>query len=161
LEEILFASAPSFFDYMDASTFKSRLLSATVTMMRRRTIKTQRHTRQRILLKVLGKEKFVIVRQLVQNIKDVKIQATLTKCLVENALARKEKEGCAPLQKSNNAIVAPVQQLFFNTSLINSFDLASVKAIPRLDWDFMIEQAERNLKAFKEWELEHCKHELN
>lgn len=154
LEANLFRSAPSFRHYVDASTFKSRLLLASRTFMRRRMLQTRRHTRHKQLVEALGNDKFIVVRKLIQKIKDMKLQAMLKGSLVSCPQTENKNQGQFPLLTSHGAMAEPVRVLFFNTSLINCFESASVETIPNLDWDSMIEQAESNLNAFKQWELE-------
>jgi hypothetical protein len=123
--------------------------------MRRRMLKTQRHTRHKQLVEVLGNDRFIVVSKLIQKIKDVKLQAMLKGSLVSCCPRTENKnQGQFTLLNSHGAMTEPVRMLFFSTSLINSFESASVETIPTLDWDSMIEQAESHLNAFRQWELE-------
>jgi hypothetical protein len=154
IEKQLFRSAQSFRHYADASTFKSRLLLASMTLIRRRIKKSQKQSRQEVLQQVLGNERFLVVQQIVQIIKDLKIQALMKGSLNTAIQSAKQKESSIPMMKAQGNIPQPARSLFFNTAIVTSFETASVSLIPSLDWDSMIRDAQENIKAFKEWELE-------
>jgi hypothetical protein len=154
LEANLFQSAPSFRHYIDASTFKSRLLLASLTLLRRRMAKAKRLVRHKTLVQVLGNEKFDVVCRIVQDVKDIKIQAFLKGSISRNLNAGNKKEENFPLLYHHGGMPPPVKALFFRTPLISSFELSPTVAIPNLDWDLMIDQANYNITAYKHWEQE-------
>ena len=156
LEQQLFRSSPSFRHYVDASTLKSRLLLASMTIIRKRMKKSQSQSRNEVLLQVLGQERLHVVQQIVQTIKDMKIQALMKGSLNGNIHAKstQNESSSYPMIKSQGSIPQPARALFFNTTIVTSFESASVSLIPTLDWDSMIRDAQDNINAFKEWELE-------
>jgi hypothetical protein len=69
LEQLLFQSSSSFAEYSDLSTLENRMrLELTVKLQRRLTMSTKQN-RTRILIRILGKKKFIRVQDLVVKIK--------------------------------------------------------------------------------------------
>jgi hypothetical protein len=117
--------------------------------------KTQQQSRKEVLLQVLGKERLCLVQQIVQTIKEMKMQALINGSLNgrKQSVIQNHESSCLMI-KSQGSILQPARVLFFNTAIVNSFDAASVSLIPTLDWDSMIRDAQVNINTFKEWEQE-------
>ena len=117
--------------------------------------KSQSQFRNEIILQVLGQERLHMVQKIFQTIKDMKIQALMKGSLNGTIHASTPNESSSyPMIKSQGSIPQPARALFFNTAIVTSFESASVSLIPTLDWDSMIRDAQDNINAFKEWELE-------
>jgi hypothetical protein len=80
LEQHLYKTAPSFRDYADLKTLKSRIRLITVTLLRRRLRKRQKPTRDESLHQVLGKERFVQVKDLVSEVKRLRLERLASEC---------------------------------------------------------------------------------
>jgi hypothetical protein len=140
---------------VDASTLKSRLLLASMTLIQKRMKRTQQQSRKEVLLQVLGKERLCLVQQIVQTIKEMKMQALMNGSLNgRKQSVIQNHESSYLMIKSQGSIPQPARVLFFNTAIVNSFDAASVSLIPTLDWDYLIRDAQVNINTFKEWEQE-------
>jgi hypothetical protein len=113
--------------------------------MKRRWNIYQGPKRDELLKEALGKERYTTASQLMLEVKEFKHAMLTRKCLF------KYKIGSSSGQQS---IPYPVRLLFFQTSLIKSYETASLDSVTSLDWNSMIAQAKQNIQSYKEWELE-------
>jgi hypothetical protein len=141
LEQFLFQSSSSFSNYSDLSTLESRMcLELTVKLQRRLTMSTKR-SRTQILIRTLGKEKYIRLRDLVCEIKLEKNKKVATmKC-----------SGGVCSIPFRGSLPRPVRDLFFETALLDAFERSSLERIATFDWNVLMTNAEDNLRAYKVW----------
>ena len=141
LERFLFQSSSSFAAYSDLSTLENRIrLELTVKLQRRLTMSTKRN-RAQILMKCLGREKYVRVQDLVGEIKSEKNKKVATmKC-----------SGGVCSIPFRGSLPRVVRDLFFETALLDAFERSSLEKVATFDWDVLMINAEDNLRAYKAW----------
>ena len=134
LEQFLFQSSSSFAVYSDLSTLENRIrLELTVKLQRRLTMSTKRN-RTQILVKTLGRGKYIRVQDLVREIKLEKNKKVATmKC-----------SGGVCSIPFRGSLPQVVRDLFFETALLDAFERSSLEKIATFDWDVLMTNAEDN-----------------
>jgi hypothetical protein len=162
LEQHLYKTAPSFRDYADLKTLKSRIRLITVTLLRRRLRKRQKPTRDESLHQVLGKERFFQVKDLVSEVKRLRLERLASECSGFGCRQKRRDDTCVrtPSSKSQETISWPMRCLFFKTTLVEAFESAPVNRIGELNWDAMMEEARFNVQSYIRWEKETSCQEL-
>lgn len=158
LEQHLFKTAPSFREYSNSTkTLDSRLRLVLTSLLRRRLRKAQKVLRIDVMRQHLGEEGYHTVEQLVHEVKQLRLERLSRDC------AKCNRDGSCPLRPGHNAFFSgavpqPVRELFFNTSLMQSFEYAPAEKISELDWFSMIEQTRTNIQRYNEWGSESTRH---
>ena len=152
LEQLLFKTAPSFREYADTKTLKSRIRLLTVSLLRRRMKKRQGQNRGEVLEATLGVKRLAEVTTLVQDVKQLRLERTSQGCLQceGNALCTLPTERTAPFA-AQKQIPSSVRSLFFETSLVHAFDSAPLERLPQLDWETMIDEARNTIRRYNDW----------
>jgi hypothetical protein len=152
LEQLLFKTAPTFRDYANTKTLKSRIRLLTVSLLRRRLKKRQIPSREEALKSSLGAELFLEVWQLSREVKLLRLNRISLNCQScrGNEMCTLPSERPLPF-KAQEQLPVPVRSLFFETDLVQAFDSAPVDRIPQLDWKTMIEQARNSIRLYNDW----------
>ena len=152
LEQLLFKTAPSFREYADTKTLKSRIRLLTVSLLRRRMKKRHVQTRGEALRAALGVERLVEVTELVHTVKQLRLVRTSWGCrrCENDALCILPKENASSFTPQEQ-VPPPVRSLFFETALVQAFDNAPVERVLQLDWETMIDQARYNIRRYNSW----------
>lgn len=153
----MFKTAPSFREYSDTKTLDSRLRLVLASLLRRRLKKAQKVSRTDVLRQHLGEEGYRTLEQLVHEVKQLRLERLSRDC------AKCKRDGTCSIRPGQNAFFSgevpqPVRELFFNTSLVQSFDYAPAEKISELDWSRMIEETRTNIQRYNEWESESTRH---
>lgn len=145
LEEMLFRSANTFSAYQDMSTLESRIRIVVTVKLQRRMMQAKRNitARQQALQKCLQEANYSKAANLVQEIQLAKNKKVATMKCSGGQCSRG-----GPSFKENFPLA--VRNLFFNTALIDAFEKAPVQRLSSLDWDTLIQVAEKNLDEYKE-----------
>jgi hypothetical protein len=140
LEEMLYRSTSSFYEYQDLSTLESRIrIVVMVKLQRRMQTKNSKAFRTKVLQRCL-QSNYLKASELVRAIQLAKNEKVSTmKCTGGT---------CSLPFRENFPLV--VRNLFFDTALIDAFDKTPVERIPSLDWNGLIDIAEKNFKAYHE-----------
>jgi hypothetical protein len=163
LEQHLYKTAPSFRDYADIKSLKSRIRLVTVALLRRRLKKRQQPTREESLQQELGEERFGQVKKLVLEVKRLRLELMASECSSSVCCRQKQRDetcGRTLSAKSQELISWPTRCLFFKTTLVESFETAPVHRIPELNWDAMIAEAHLNILNYNGWDQETNHQEL-
>ena len=154
LEQLLFKTAPSFREYADTKTLKSRIRLLTVSLLRRRMRKRQLQTRAEALRATLGVERLAEASTLVHTVKQLRLARTSRGCRQceseDDALCTSREENISPFA-AQEQLPSPVRSLFFETALVDAFDSAPAERMPHLDWETMIDQARCNIHRYSSW----------
>lgn len=148
LEALLFHNAPSFEVYADTDTLDSRIRLAAIALVSRQRLRKahEKKDRRQALIKALGNEKYQEVCDTVKQVQDLRLRGAAS-CRCTTTCCRK------PIKPIPGQRVMPsaVRNLFFETKLIDATENTPVDKISSLDWEGMMAEAERNMKAFREW----------
>jgi hypothetical protein len=140
LEEMLYRSASSFDEYQDLSTLESRIrIVVMVKLQRRMQTKNSKAFRTKVLQRCL-QSNYLKASELVRAIQLAKNEKVATMKCTGGACSR-------PFQENFPFVV---RNLFFDTALIDAFEKTPVQRISSLDWDDLIDTAEKNFKAYHE-----------
>jgi hypothetical protein len=145
LEQLLFKQSKNLRAYTDRSTMDLRLRSLMTVLVRRRMFDSAQRQRTQILVRLLGKEKYQHIQDLIREVRLTQMkQWAKLKC---NSVV------CAGTTFGEN-LPEVVRRLYFETTLLQCFEEYSVDRLRGLDWEMLIEQAQVNLRDFHTWEGE-------
>jgi hypothetical protein len=163
LEQLLFKQAnQNLKTYMDKSTLDGRLRSLMTVLVRRKMIMNQsinksssspssssrKHHRSVMLQRMLGRERYLQVRDLVRQIQITKMKKAMS---LQCGTGRYGVMICGKTFGEN--LPAIIRRLYFETTLLQAFETYDLKRIQKeVCWELLIEQARENLRNFKEWE---------
>lgn len=148
LEQHLYKTAPSFREYADLDSLKSRIRLVTVSLLRRRLKKRQQPTRDESLQQVLGVDRFNQVKNLVCEVKMLRLERLASECSSSFCCRQKRRDYTTLSSKSQETISWPLRCLFFKTTLVEAFESAPVNRIAELNWDAMMEEARLNIQSY-------------
>jgi hypothetical protein len=112
-------------------------------MVRRRMCQsTKTKQRTQTLIEILGQHRYIKIQRLIKDIKLVKVKRVASlKC-----------NGDVCGTAFHQSLPQQVRKLYFETTLLQAFENYDVERLQRVDWDVLIDEAESNLSAFKQWE---------
>jgi hypothetical protein len=112
-------------------------------MVRRRMCQSTNRQRGEILQNILGRTRYHRARDLVRDIRQAKLNRVATlQCTSGTEIGGTLVGNVHPV----------VRSLYFGTTLVPAFEKYPPARLPTLDWDLLIEEAERNLFEFRRWE---------
>jgi hypothetical protein len=144
IEQMLFRQAKSLSDFTDRSTLDSRIRVLMTILLQRRMCKDSQRNRTQILQQLMGRTRYQQAAHLVHEIRQAKT-------------ARVAQLHCQQFCGAgfDHTIPSPVRNLFFQTSLMAAFEKYPMERLNRVDWRALMEQAEENLRVYKDYAREH------
>lgn len=149
LEHLLFRQAKDLRAYKDASTLDGRLRGLMTILVRRKMMggnsSRKTYDRTRLLIQILGPQRFKHCKDLVQKVKRART----------NKVAKLKCNNVVCGRTFDQQLPPVVRMLYFETFLIDAFEKYPINKLPNLDWNMLIDQAELTLRDFELWETEH------
>jgi hypothetical protein len=143
IEQMLFRQAKSLSDFTDRSTLDSRIRVLMTILLQRRMCKGSQRNRAQILQQLMGRPRYQQAAHLLQEIRQAKnARVAQLRC----------QQFC--VAGFDHTIPGPVRNLFFQTNLMSAFEKYPVQRLDRVDWRELIEQAEENLRVYKDYARE-------
>ena len=156
LEIRLWRSSPTLGDYCNTRTLQQRLQTALKSMKSRLQNKQKRISKSKVRSIALEESfhgdtmLFTKVKSLVDVIKKEKNELVGSSC-----------SECQPVvsgpgfqvfrSKDTNTLPEALQKLFFQTPLVDAFDKYSPQRLTGIDWQTLLETAQKNLSIYYEW----------
>ncbi|CAB9507077.1 expressed unknown protein [Seminavis robusta] len=108
-------------------------------------------TRRRILMNTLGMQKFYKALALIREVKGIR-ENLLRSCAAEDPLSKSAARGKIRVCKQKfEALPKPGRDLLSKTDLVASLERTELDRLGKLRWDELIQQAQENLFAYREW----------
>mmetsp|Transcript_3423 Transcript_3423/g.9060 ORF Transcript_3423/g.9060 Transcript_3423/m.9060 type:complete len:233 (-) Transcript_3423:404-1102(-) len=146
----------------DPHTIDERLQTLLITKLNRRMVTKSKRNRSAVLRKLLGLHKYTLLRQLVQEIKQVRNQTIASvKCCGNSIVCMSPTSALkapAPAPISFPERLPQVaKDVFFHVRLVDAFEKLPIERLPSLPWNEMICKAQDHLqryRAFMKMQLE-------
>ena len=150
LEHLLFRQAKDLRAYKDASTLDGRLRGLMTILVRRKMMgrnssRRKTYDRTRLLIQILGPQRYKHCKDLVQKVN----------CARTNKVAKLKCNNVVCGRTFDQQLPPVVRMLYFETFLIDAFEKYPMNKLSNLDWNMLIDQAELTLRDFELWETEH------
>ena len=110
-------------------------------------------TRADVLVKILGQAKYKEIKNLLFEIRLIKMKKVATFCGTHRCAPRGLPVYTAA-KTFDQQLPKVVRQLYFETPLVDSFEKYPLEKLAHLPWQDLVNQAQSNLLAYQLWELQ-------
>jgi hypothetical protein len=117
------------------------------------TTSTVRSERTRLLIQILGVQKYQDIIHLIREIQLVKVKKVATFCGSQGCRRPSSMAATTSSKAYDTNLPIAVRQLYFGTPLVECWEQYPLHRLPQLPWNQLQQQAQQNLLSFQLWEM--------